>query len=36
MNWIRVVLGTLLAFLALNAFGGGIYGLMGAEGVPVE
>lgn len=36
MNWIRVVLGSLLAFMALNAFGGGIYGLMGAEGVPVE
>ena len=33
-GWIRLVLGTLLAFLALNAFGGGIYGILGAEGVP--
>ena len=35
-NWIRVALGTLLGFLALNAFGGGIYGMLGAEGVPAE
>ena len=35
-DWIRVVLGTLLGFLALNAFGGGIYGMLGAEGVPAE
>jgi hypothetical protein len=34
--WIRMTLGTLLAFLALNAFGGGVYGMMGAEGVPAE
>lgn len=33
---IRFTLGTLLAFLALNAFGGGFYGMSGAEGVPLE
>jgi hypothetical protein len=33
---IRVVLGTLLAFGALNAFAGGYYGMSGAEGVPRE
>jgi hypothetical protein len=33
---IRYTLGTLLAFLALNAFGGGFYGLSGAEGIPLE
>jgi hypothetical protein len=33
---IRVPLGVLHAFLALNAFGGGIYGMSGAEGVPLE
>lgn len=33
---IRALLGTLLAFGALNAFGGGFYGLSGAEGVPLE
>jgi hypothetical protein len=32
----RYTLGTLLAFLALNAFGGGYYGISGAEGVPLE
>jgi hypothetical protein len=35
-GWIRIALGTLLGFLALNAFGGGIYGILGAEGVPTE
>ncbi len=35
-SWIRFLLGGLLAFGALNAFGGGFYGLSGAEGVPVE
>ncbi|HCT94350.1 MAG: hypothetical protein A2X19_02675 [Bacteroidetes bacterium GWE2_39_28] len=30
------ILGVLLAFGALNAFGGGWYGMSGAEGVPVE
>jgi hypothetical protein len=29
-------LGALLAFVAPNAFGGGLYGLAGAEGVPTE
>jgi len=33
---IRCMLGGLLAFGALNAFGGGYYGLSGAEGVPTE
>lgn len=32
----RYLLGGLLAFGALNAFGGGHYGLSGAEGVPTE
>ncbi len=34
--WIRRLLGALLTFGALNAFGGGYYGLSGAEGVPRE
>lgn len=33
---IRYPLGGLLAFGALNAFGGGYYGLAGAPGVPTE
>lgn len=33
---IRYALAGLLAFGALNAFGGGYYGLSGAAGVPVE
>jgi hypothetical protein len=33
---IRYSLGSLLAFGALNAFGGGYYGLSGAAGVPTE
>ena len=32
----RYLLGGLLAFGALNAFGGGYYGFSGAEGVPVD
>ncbi len=32
----RYALGGLLAFGALNAFGGGYYGLAGAPGVPIE
>ena len=32
----RYLLSGLLTFGALNAFGGGFYGLSGAEGVPVE
>jgi hypothetical protein len=33
---LRYALGTLLAFGALNAFAGGVYGLAGAKGVPTE
>jgi hypothetical protein len=33
---LRLVLGVVLAFAALNAFGGGVYGITGAPGVPVE
>ncbi len=33
---VRYSMGVLLAFAALNAFGGGYYGMAGAEGVPVE
>lgn len=33
---IRNTLGVLLAFAALNAFGGGYYALSGAKGVPPE
>jgi hypothetical protein len=33
---VRYVLGCLLAFGAINAVGGGIYGLSGAEGIPVQ
>jgi hypothetical protein len=33
---VRYTLGVLLAFGALNAFGGGYYGMSGAEGVPIE
>ncbi len=32
----RNVLGSLLAFAALNGFAGGYFGLSGAEGVPLE
>jgi len=32
----RAFLGALLAFVALNAFAGGGYGLRGARGIPVE
>lgn len=32
----RIILGALLLFSALNAFGGGYYGMAGAEGVPIE
>jgi hypothetical protein len=35
-NFIRYTLGILLLFAALNAFGGGYYGMAGAEGVPAE
>lgn len=33
---IRNVLGVLLAIVAVNAFGGGIYGMVGAPGVPTD
>ena len=33
---IRYILGSLLIVLAVNAFGGGYYGMAGAKGVPVE
>ncbi len=33
---VRYLMGVLLAFAALNAFGGGYYALLGAEGVPLE
>src|SRR5690242_15281521 len=33
---VRYLLGALLAFGALNAFGGGYYGLSGADGIPTE
>lgn len=32
----RIILGILEGFLALNAFGGGWYGMSGAEDVPLE
>lgn len=32
----RYILGALLAVVALNAFGGGYYGLAGARGIPRE
>ena len=32
----RYALGFLLAFAALNAFGGGYYAISGAKGVPIE
>jgi len=35
-NLIRNTLGVLLAFVALNAFGGGYYGMSGAADVPRE
>jgi len=33
---VRLALGALLAFGALNAFAGGYYGLSGARGIPTE
>jgi hypothetical protein len=36
LSIIHYLLGGLLAFGALNAFGGGYYGLAGASGVPTE
>ncbi len=31
---LRIALGSVLALIALNAFGGGAYGMAGADGVP--
>ena len=36
MKTLRIIQGSLLAIVALNAFGGGYYGMAGAENVPVE
>jgi hypothetical protein len=36
MDGMRILLGTLLAFAALNAFAGGYYGMSGAPGIPPE
>lgn len=36
MSRLRWILGGLLGFFALNAFGGAAYGLAGAEGIPRE
>lgn len=33
---LRIGLGLLLSFCALNAFGGGVYGLLGAKDIPRE
>jgi hypothetical protein len=33
---VRTILGLVLTVLALNAFGGGWYGMAGAEGIPLE
>jgi hypothetical protein len=35
-KWIRYILGSLLILVAINAFGGGYYGMTGAKDVPVE
>ena len=35
-KFIRYSLATILLFVAINAFGGGIYGMLGAKSVPVE
>ncbi|MGZ5243189.1 MAG: hypothetical protein ACXWDO_08430 [Bacteroidia bacterium] len=35
-KFIRYTLGVLLLFLALNAFGGGYYGMAGAKDIPLE
>lgn len=36
MKLIQGILGGILAFIAINAFGGGYYGMAGAKDVPVE
>jgi hypothetical protein len=35
-EWVRWLLGALLLLIALNAFGGGYYGMAGARDVPIE
>jgi hypothetical protein len=35
-NLVRYTLGSLLIFLAINAFGGGYYGIAGAKDIPIE
>lgn len=35
-NAARIVLGVLFAFVALNAVGGGVYGVTGAKAIPAE
>jgi hypothetical protein len=35
-NLTRFLLGILLLIVAINAFGGGIYGMVGAKDIPVE
>lgn len=32
----RTLLGIFLSFMALNAFGGGVYGMLGANEIPLE
>lgn len=36
MKLIQITLGVILAFVALNAFGGGYYGMAGAKSIPIE
>jgi hypothetical protein len=36
MKTLRITLGAVLLVIAINAFGGGYYGMAGAENVPVE
>lgn len=36
MKLIRITLGSILTFIAINAFGGGYYGMAGAENIPLE
>lgn len=36
MKTLRIILGILLLIIALNAFGGGYYGMSGAKDVPTE
>ena len=36
MKFVQITLGVILAFVAVNAFGGGYYGMSGAKDVPLE